>query len=107
MTHVEGGSPPQRAPQLKTGIVVPFDRSPRLHRDLAVAALGNGVELPAEDSNDRMLTTKQAAEFLGISLKTLEKMRALDEGPHYHRLGRRTIRYTLSDLIAYRDARRH
>lgn len=43
------------------------------------------------------LTTKQAAELLGLSVKGLEAMRAQGRGPKFIRIGHR-IRYRRSDL---------
>lgn len=50
------------------------------------------------------LTTVQAAEFLNLSPRTLEKMRITGEGPPYHKHGNRVF-YTLPELIAWSNAR--
>ena len=44
--------------------------------------------------------TKRAAAFLGVSSHTLEKWRAKERGPRYHRLGG-MIRYVQADLEAF------
>jgi len=43
------------------------------------------------------LTTKQAAHYLGLSPRTLEKMRTKGIGPKYYRVGR-GVRYLVRDL---------
>jgi len=48
-----------------------------------------------------LITTKQAAEFLGISHRTLESMRLKGTGPTYSNIGR-LVRYskeTLDDWV--------
>jgi len=45
------------------------------------------------------LTTKQAAHYLGLSPRTLEKMRAKGVGPKFHRIGR-SARYLVRELDA-------
>ena len=42
---------------------------------------------------NNLLSTKQTAERLGISDRTLEKWRLTGESPPYLKLGRRTVRY--------------
>lgn len=49
-----------------------------------------------------MLCTKEAARFLGLSYRTLEDMRTKGKGPRYFQYGR-TVRYSLVDLIDWRD----
>lgn len=48
-----------------------------------------------------LLTTKEAAAFLQVSEKTLEKWRTKGTGPKFRRLGHRTVRYLQADLIAW------
>ena len=50
-----------------------------------------------------MLCTKEAARFLGLSYRTLEDMRTKSKGPRYFQFGR-TVRYSLFDLIEWRDS---
>jgi excisionase family DNA binding protein len=49
------------------------------------------------------LTTKQAAFYLGLSPRTLEKMRAKGVGPKFYRIGR-SARYLVRDLDAHWSA---
>jgi predicted DNA-binding transcriptional regulator AlpA len=46
------------------------------------------------------LASKEAANYLGMSIKSLEKWRLLREGPPYVKLGR-AVRYRQIDLDAY------
>ncbi len=55
-------------------------------------------------SGRRYLKTAEAAEFLRLSARTLEKHRILGTGPRFRKLGR-TVRYTVADLEAWADAR--
>lgn len=43
------------------------------------------------------LSNDEAAEYLRISPRTLEKLRTKREGPAYHKIGRRVV-YALADL---------
>lgn len=52
------------------------------------------------------LDTKQAAKHLNVSPQFLEKARHFGDGPAYHALTSRCIRYTRDDLDAYAEARR-
>ena len=50
----------------------------------------------------RYLRTKEAAEFLSLSARTLEKHRTYGTGPAYRKLGGRVV-YALEDLKAWAD----
>ncbi len=49
------------------------------------------------DLPPRLLRTKEAARFLGISLRTLEKHRTYGTGPIYRKIGGRVL-YAVRDL---------
>ena len=51
----------------------------------------------------RYLLTDEAAEFLRLSVRTLEKRRSTGDGPRYRKLGRRVV-YTIADLEAWAEA---
>ena len=51
------------------------------------------------------LSTAQAAERLGISARTLERLRRTGKGPAYHRFGS-VVRYLKADLDAWAATRR-
>lgn len=48
----------------------------------------------------RFLRTKEAAEFLSLSARTLEKHRTYGTGPAYRKLGGRVV-YSIEDLEAW------
>lgn len=50
----------------------------------------------------RFLRTPEAARFLGLSHRTLEKHRTYGTGPTYRKLGGRVV-YAHDDLIAWAD----
>jgi hypothetical protein len=52
----------------------------------------------------RYLTNNEAAEFLRLSPRTLEKQRVIGGGPRFRKFGRRVM-YAISDLEAWADAR--
>ena len=59
--------------------------------------------------SDTLLTTRDAAERLGLSPKTLERFRSEGGGPAYLKAGpgkRARVRYRLADLEAWLDANR-
>lgn len=49
-------------------------------------------------NNETLLNTKSAAEFLGLSPRTLDGKRITGNGPKFVRLSARCIRYRLADL---------
>ncbi|TPL35559.1 helix-turn-helix domain-containing protein [Mesorhizobium sp. B2-4-8] len=54
------------------------------------------------DSTARYLRTPEAARFLGLSGRTLEKHRTYGTGPVYRKLGGRIV-YAFDDLQAWAD----
>lgn len=56
------------------------------------------ITLPA-----RYLRTPEAARFLGLSPRTLEKHRVYGTGPIYRKLGGRVV-YAIADLHVWADA---
>jgi predicted DNA-binding transcriptional regulator AlpA len=51
----------------------------------------------------RYLRTKEAAEFLSLSARTLEKHRTYGTGPAYRKLGGRVV-YSVDDLRDWADS---
>ena len=51
---------------------------------------------------DRYLVTEEAARFLRLSARTLEKHRTSGTGPTYRKIGGRVV-YALADLQAWAD----
>jgi excisionase family DNA binding protein len=50
------------------------------------------------------LSTKQAAHYISLSPRTLERMRRTGEGPRYRKHGR-YVRYHIAELDAWSDGR--
>lgn len=51
------------------------------------------------------LSNAQAAAYLNLSPRTLEKQRVIGGGPRFRKFGRRVV-YALADLDAWADERR-
>jgi predicted DNA-binding transcriptional regulator AlpA len=63
------------------------------------SAIDEKNQIPFGRSNTTFLITqRQAADFLGCSPRSLEAWRLRGGGPRYVKLGRRCVRYLLSDL---------
>jgi len=58
--------------------------------------------LSAAATPARYLTNDEAAAYLRLSPRTLEKLRVLGGGPRFRKFGRR-VRYALADLDAWAD----
>jgi hypothetical protein len=61
----------------------------------------SGGELPAGLDARRLLTTDQAALYLGVAASSLKTCRTRGGGPVATRVGRRTVRYRVADLDAW------
>ena len=57
----------------------------------------------ANTAADQLLTEAQAAEYLNISIRTLQAWRVQGGGPRYSKLGR-SVRYRQRDLDAFVEA---
>lgn len=55
----------------------------------------------------KLLSPSDVADRLGLSLKTLARLRAENAGPAWIRVGLRAIRYPEADLDAFLAAARH
>ncbi len=56
-------------------------------------------------SNPHYLNNTQAAAYLNLSPRTLEKQRVIGGGPRFRKFGRRVV-YAPADLDAWADERR-
>jgi hypothetical protein len=54
----------------------------------------------------RYLTTEEAADFLRLSPRTLEKQRVIGGGPRYRKFGRRVL-YAIDELEGWANQRSH
>jgi len=53
----------------------------------------------------RQVSTAEAADFLGLGARTLEKKRTRGGGPKYVAISRRCVRYRLKDLIDWQESK--
>lgn len=73
-----------------------------------VAAKLAAVQPSAKPDEKVWLTTKQAAEYIGVSTQHLEGLRCKGGGPRYYKPnGARVIRYKYADLDAWLAERGH
>jgi predicted DNA-binding transcriptional regulator AlpA len=72
---------------------------------LRSAACFAPVELPPEIARQRVLDERTAAEFIGVSHMTLERMRKLGTAPRHLALSPRRLGYRVCDLLAWLDER--
>ncbi|HEY5237531.1 MAG TPA: helix-turn-helix domain-containing protein [Rhizomicrobium sp.] len=56
------------------------------------------VRAAAARKGSPFLNTKQSGFFLGLSDRTMEKMRRRGKGPKFRKHSRRSIRYHIADL---------
>ena len=57
------------------------------------------------ENGRKFLSTREAAEWLGLSARTLDRYRVSGDGPAFHRFGSR-VRYLAAHLEAWASARR-
>ena len=69
---------------------------------LRPAAAPAATQQPAQPV--RYLTNDEAAKFLRLSPRTLEKQRVIGGGPRFRKFGRRVM-YAVADLETWADAR--
>lgn len=50
-------------------------------------------------------TEREAADFLGVTVRALQKWRATGTGPRFVRISGRCVRYRRRDLISWAEAR--
>ncbi len=62
-------------------------------------------EMHMNENGKHYLSTREAADWLGLSTRTLDRYRVSGAGPAFHRFGSR-VRYLLADLEAWAAARR-
>jgi Helix-turn-helix domain len=63
-------------------------------------SIKSAADIPLARAGDEFLTTKQAAEILQRSVKTLEYWRTLRSGPRFYKQGR-VVRYLRSDVLVW------
>ncbi len=55
------------------------------------------------NTDQKYLNEKQVAEMTGLALSTLRNMRFNRRGPIYRKIGEKSVRYLLQDIISYMD----
>ncbi|NQD93787.1 helix-turn-helix domain-containing protein [Pseudomonas sp. CrR25] len=68
------------------------------------ASRASETQTPQASPAPRYLNNDEAAAFLRLSPRTLEKQRVIGGGPRFHKFGRRVM-YALADLEAWASAR--
>ena len=58
-----------------------------------------------QDDDSGFIDTRRAADYLGLSRRTLDSYRVTGAGPAFHRFGNR-VRYLKSDLDSWAAKRR-
>ncbi|WP_343577813.1 helix-turn-helix domain-containing protein [Pseudomonas sp.] len=76
---------------------------PKAHAMRPTASAGD-PQAPQASPAPRYLTNSEAAAFLRLSPRTLEKQRVIGGGPRFHKFGRRVM-YALADLEAWAGER--
>ncbi len=71
---------------------------------LRPAAAHTTQQQPATAQPQRYLTNDEAAEYLRLSPRTLEKQRVIGGGPRFRKFGRRVM-YAVADLEVWADQR--
>jgi hypothetical protein len=66
--------------------------------------MGSAPTQPASTAAERYLTNDEAAAFLRLSPRTLEKQRVIGGGPRFRKFGRRVL-YAVADLESWAESR--
>lgn len=56
-------------------------------------------------TNEPLLTESEAADFLGVSVRSLQNWRALGKAPKFYKYGYKGVRYRLAELIKWLESR--
>ena len=94
-------------PATPAGIIAPVtppDAAPPVGAGSPVAAPITAGGPAGTAQPQPYLTNDEAAEYLRLSPRTLEKQRVIGGGPKFRKFGRRVM-YAVSDLDAWADAR--
>ena len=74
-------------------------------RQGTVTAISGGAIPNAEDFWHALVTEKEAAKFLGLTHRSMQKYRQTGGGPRYIVISARCLRYRRIDLKAWADER--
>jgi predicted DNA-binding transcriptional regulator AlpA len=61
--------------------------------------------IPDPDYLDRLITERDAADFLGYTMRALQNWRVRGGGPIYVKVSSRSIRYRRRDIIAWVESK--
>jgi Helix-turn-helix domain len=86
---------------------LPLDGGAGLRKMSRIYALKASMITQRDESglSIRLLSNQEAADFLHLSPRTLEKLRVVGGGPPFLKLGRRVV-YAAADLEAWAQRRR-
>lgn len=84
--------------------------SPSQRNALPTTPIAGGIATGGNDApfraTDYRLSEREAADYLGLSPRTLENWRIRrSDGPRFHKLGR-AVRYSIADLNAFLECTR-
>lgn len=66
----------------------------------------DAINATTRPAHEHLMNEQEAASFLGLSPRTLQRFRVTGSGPMYRRLGLRRVAYLRSDLLAFSAERR-
>lgn len=95
-------NPPSPVAGAKDGILTNYTQITQTIKAASQSLYGFKAQ---EGKNIPFLTPKQAAQQIGISVKTLERMRKDGSGPPFTKLNKKIIRYPIIGLEAWLSAR--
>lgn len=72
---------------------------------LSATTFSGPIELPPEIAHQRVLNERTAAQFVGVSQPTLERMRKLGTAPRHVMLSARRLGYRVCDLLDWLKSR--
>jgi predicted DNA-binding transcriptional regulator AlpA len=61
--------------------------------------------VPFDTAPDPILSPQQTAEYIGLTIPTLQRQRTDGTGPRFLKLGARKVGYRLSDIRSWLDER--
>jgi predicted DNA-binding transcriptional regulator AlpA len=68
--------------------------------------MSNLPDMPSELAGKRVLGTRHAAAFVGLSTREWDRRRAAGDTPEPVMLGARKLGYTIESLVAWIEARK-
>lgn len=75
-----------------------YHRPKKYHIDRRAGQLADHLRLDVETNGDRLISTPEVADIIGMSPQWLNVARMLNIGPAYVKIGRRVL-YKISDIV--------